>query len=194
MDEQTISDKNDGGSSILVAYASQFGSTAEVAEAIAEVLGQEGNMVSTSHVGSVTDLNCYDAVIIGSAIQYDRWMPEARKFVTTHQHILSALPVAFFFTCLTLSIKSEKAERQAMTYSDKIRALAPQVEPVDVGCFAGVLDYSRLSFFWRLISKAFFSIMGVQEGDYRDWDAIRSWAKSANYKLAKERSSSLASI
>ena len=26
-------------------------------------------------------------------------------------------------------------------------------------------------------------ILGVQEGDYRDWDAIRAWAKDTQLKL-----------
>jgi menaquinone-dependent protoporphyrinogen oxidase len=183
-----VGSNNKGGQRILVAYASESGTTAEVAEAVGEVLCQEGNMVETKWVKNVSDLNNYDAVIIGSAIQYDRWMPEATEFVTANQNILSKLPVAYFFTCLALSIRSENAKKKkAMVYSDKLYALIPQVKPVDVGRFAGVLDYSKLSFFFRLIFKAILPILGVQEGDYRDWEAIRLWTKSMHIKLADER-------
>ncbi len=183
-----VGSKKKVGQKILVAYASESGTTAEVAEAIGEVLCQEGNTVETKWVKNVNDLNNYDAVIIGSAIQYDRWMPEATEFVTANQNILSKLPVAYFFTCLALSIQNEKAaKKKAMAYSDKLYLLVPQVKPVDVGRFAGVLDYNKLSFFFRLIFKVILSILGVQEGDYRDWDAIRSWAKGLHFKLSDDR-------
>ena len=74
-----------------------------------------------------------------------------------------------------------------MAYSGKLRALAPQVKPVDVGRFAGVLNYKKIPFFFRLIFKVILPILGVQEGDYRDWEAIRAWAKSMHFKLADER-------
>jgi len=51
------------------------------------------------------------------------------------------------------------------------------VRPVDVGLFAGVLDYSELSFIVRLVMKSKMKKKGVPEGDHRDWDAIRAWAE-----------------
>jgi len=178
--------KNKTGQKILVAYASQFGTTGEVAEAIGKILCQGGATVETKWVKNVKDLKNYDAVIIGSAIQYDRWMPDAAEFVTANQNILSKLPVAYFFTCLVLSKQTEKAEHKAIVYSDKLYSLVPQVKPVSVGRFAGVLDYSKMSFFFRLIFKVISSITGVPEGDYRDWNTIRSWAKGVHYKLSNE--------
>ena len=65
--------------------------------------------------------------------------------------------------------------------------LVPQVKPVNVGRFAGVLDYSKMSFFFRLIAKGVLAIIGVPGGDYRSWDVIRSWAKGIHFKLADER-------
>jgi menaquinone-dependent protoporphyrinogen oxidase len=180
--DSSCGDKSDH--KILVAYASEFGTTRDVAEVIGEVLCEGGASVDIKWVNNVKDLNHYDAVIIGSAIQYDKWMPEAIQFVTTHQNSLSQLPVAYFFTCLTLSRLTEKTERQAMAYSDKIYSLLPQVKPVSVGRFAGVLDYSKMSFFYRQISRVLYFILGVKEGDYRDRDAIRAWAKAMQYDLS----------
>jgi menaquinone-dependent protoporphyrinogen oxidase len=185
--ESNCSSKNKGNYKILVAYASEFGTTGEVAEVIGEILCQEGNTVESKWINNVKNLNNYDAVIIGSAIQYNRWMPEATEFVTANQNILSKLPVAYFFTCLALSLQAGKGEKQAMAYSDKLYSLVPQVKPLSVGRFAGVLDYSKMFFFSRLIFKVILSILGVQEGDYRDWEAIRLWAKSMHFKLADER-------
>jgi len=175
--------ENIGGHKILITYASGFGTTGEVAEAIGEVLCQAGNTVETKWVKNVKDLNNYDAVIIGSAIQYSRWMPEAREFVTANQKILNKLPVAYFFTCLVLHKLNPKGDLAAKEFSDKLQALVPQVKPVSIGGFAGVLDYTNMGFFPRLILKLILLKKGVKEGDYRDWDAIRAWAKDTQLKL-----------
>lgn len=172
---------------ILVAYASQFGTTREVAEAIGDVLCQNGIEVETKWVKDVKSLTEYDAVIIGSAIQYDKWMPEAAEFVRLNQQQLSQLPVAYFFTCLTLSKRTEKTERQALAYADKLIALVPQVRPISVGRFAGVLNYSKMSLLFQLMFRIISLITGVREGDYRDWEAIRSWAKDMHVALSDEQ-------
>jgi menaquinone-dependent protoporphyrinogen oxidase len=59
--------------------------------------------------------------------------------------------------------------------------------PVSIGRFAGVLDFSKMSFLTRLIFKTVSTVTGVREGDYRDWDAIRSWAQSIHVKLSNEQ-------
>ena len=181
--ESTCGSKNNSNHKILIAYASKFGTTGEVAEAIGEVLCQAGNTVETKWVKNVKDLNNYDAVIIGSPIRYSRWMPEAKKFVKANQKILQQLPVVYFFTCLFLHKLNTKGDLEAKEFSDKLQALVPQVKPVSIGGFAGVLDYSNMCFFSRLMLKAFTYIKGVGEGDCRDWDAIRSWAKGVHFKL-----------
>lgn len=174
---------HNGNHKILVAYASRFGTTREVAEVIGRALCRGGARVEVKWIKNIKNLEKYTAVIIGSAIQYDNWMPEARKFVTFNHPLLSKLPVAFFFTCLTLSRRNEKTEQQALAYSDKLYALHPRVKPSSVGRFAGVLDYSKFSFFSRLIFKSVFSVIGIREGDYRDWDAIRAWAGDVYSRL-----------
>jgi len=176
----------DNNQNILVVYASDFGSTAGVAEAIGEELDQLGANVNVKDIKSVEQLENYDAVIVGSAIQYDRWMPDARQFVTTNQEFLNQVPVAYFFTCLTLSVNDEGTRQQANKYSDKIKALTPIVNPVSIGQFAGAVNFSKLPFILRQLFKLLSLITGVKEGDYRDWDAIRTWAKNVHTKMNLE--------
>jgi menaquinone-dependent protoporphyrinogen oxidase len=185
--ESSCGAENKNGPKVLIAYASQCGSTGEVAEAIGDVLCQRGAVAETKWVKSVKALNDYDAVIIGSAIHQNQWMPEATDFVTTHQNALSKLPVAYFLTCLTLSTHTDEARRKAMAFLDRLYTEAPQVKPVSVGRFAGVLDYSKLSFMYRTIMKRKMKKRGIQEGDYRDWKAIRSWAAETHAKLFLEQ-------
>lgn len=182
-----VSSKDRGNYKILIAYASQFGTTGEIAEAIGDTLSQEGRIVESQRVRNVKDISQYNAVVIGSAIQYDKWMPEATDFVMTNQNILEKMPVAYFFTCMTLSKRNEKTERQAMGYSAKLYSLAPRVKPVGIGRFAGAVDYSKMSFFLRLILGGILTVRGVKEGDYRDWDAIHTWARNIDLKLVQKQ-------
>jgi len=163
---------------ILVAYASRCGSTGGVADVIGRVLCEKGACVDVLHVKSVQDLMSYGAVVIGSAIHSDQWLSEASDFVIQNRNVLSRVPVAYFLTCLTLVHPTEENRRKALGFLDPLRSQVPDVIPVDTGLFAGVLDYDKLSFMVRMVMKAKMKEKGVDEGDYRDWPSIRSWASS----------------
>lgn len=164
------------GTRVLVAYDSKLGSTAEVARFIGNVLAEQGSDVEVKPISQVDDLEAFDRVIIGSAIRYDRWLPDAITFVREKKIALSNLPVSFFFTCLTLAKPTPAAWLKAEGYADKLRSLAPEVKPVTVGGFAGVLQFARTPWPARLALRILSLVTGVREGDYRDWAAIRSWA------------------
>ena len=165
-----------GEKKVLVAYESQFGSTAEVADFVAKNLNTK-LAIDIVKITDVTDLSAYSTVIVGSAIQYDTWMKEARQFIDLNQDALSTKSVSYFLVCLTLSKKSQAAKKQAQEYADKIVRLSPKVKVKQFGQFAGVLDYSKMSFSTRIFAKGIMAILGVKEGDYRDWDQIRLWAE-----------------
>ena len=181
--ESPCGSNNSGRHNILIAYASQLGTTGEVAEAIGEALCQAGNTVATKRVNNVKDLHGYDAVIVGSAILYERWMPEAAKFVKANQKVLQQLPVAYFFTCLALHTLNTQGDLAAKKYSDTLQALVPHVKPASIGGFVGVLDYRKMGCISRVLMKIILCNKGIKEGDYRDWDAIRAWAEDTQLKL-----------
>lgn len=164
------------GDSVLVTHDSRLGSTAEVALFIGEVLSGEGVKADVKEVSDVVDPGVYDLVIVGSAIRYDRWLQGAIDFVTAHRQSLSSVPVAYFFTCLTLARRTPETERKASVYADQISRLLPEVRPTTVGQFAGVLDLARAPWPTRLLLRALSIATGVKEGDYRDWQYIRAWA------------------
>ena len=57
--------------------------------------------------------------------------------------------------------------------------IVPDITPVDVGLFAGGVDFKKLGFPFKLILKA----MKSPEGDFRDWEAISGWAAEVMPKL-----------
>jgi len=152
---------------IIVCFASGSGSTGEVADSIGKELKGTGVPIEVREASKVTNLDAYGAVVLGSSIRFGRWLPDAIDFLDRFSDLLIDRPVALFMTCLTLIDNSESARKTALTYWDPILQQVPDVEPVGLGLFAGSL------------APEFGQLPEYQDspfGDYRDWDAIRSWA------------------
>ena len=164
---------------ILVAYASKCGSSAGVAKAIGEVLHEKGAAVDVRLAKKVKDISSYRAVVVGSAIRMGKWLPAAVSFVEAHREVLGHIPVAYFLVCYTMRDPTEENRQEALSYLKPLRDAVPEVRPVDAGLFAGAVDYSKLSWIFKRVLKK----KGLQEGDFRDWDAIRSWAAGVAPRL-----------
>ena len=157
---------------ILVAYASEYGSTASVADAIGKELCNKGASVDVRLAKKVTNLSIYRAVIVGSPVYKGKWMPDAVKFLKENSGMLSKIPVAYFIVCMTMQNPTEDNRQKALAYLDPVLHSVPQIKPVKIGLFAGALHYDRLSWLMRKILKS----KGLPEGDFRNWDIIRTWA------------------
>lgn len=156
---------------ILVAYATRFGSTATVAEAIGESLRASGAAVDLRCVRDVREIAGYTAAVVGSAVRLGHVLPEAVDFVRQHQPDLERVPVALF--CVFISSPPQVA-REA--YLADIRGF---VRPVSEGFFAGRFDRRGAAL---LIPKALAWL--VPPIDRRDWRAIREWASALPPLLA----------
>ena len=154
---------------ILVTYATRAGSTAEVAACVAEELRTAGAQVETLSLKDIQDIHPYDAVIIGSAIRMGRWLPEAVEFVKTHRERLSQIPTAYFLVSGFLREDTPEMRKTVLAYLNPVRTL---LEPTCIGLFAGKMDYHKLRWLDRTIAKG----VGSAEGDWRDSEAIRTWA------------------
>jgi menaquinone-dependent protoporphyrinogen oxidase len=98
-------------------------------------------------------------------------------FVEGNRALLGRIPVAYFLTCLALYRDTAVNRRTARGYMDPLLKAAPEITPVDIGLFPGVLDYGKLSFSLRMIMKRKMKGKGVPEGDFRNWDAIGKWTR-----------------
>jgi menaquinone-dependent protoporphyrinogen oxidase len=167
---------------ILVAYASQAGSTAGVAEAIGKSLAEGGAQVDVLPMKSVNDLTLYRAVVAGSAIHGQKWLPEAMQFVSDYQSELSRKSFAFFMVCIALSMPDSDQYMEGLRgWMSPVRYL---VRPVSEGYFAGSLDFSKLPFSFNVLAMRLAVLFGIwKEGDHRDWNAIRAWAESLRLLL-----------
>jgi len=162
---------------VLVTYASKYGSTGGVADAIGKELCGKGATVDVVLIKNAGNISSYQGVVIGSAIYMGKWMSEAVDFVKKNRDVLRQMPVAYFLVCMTLSQPTEKNRAEVLAYMDPILKAVPEIKPVGVGTFAGAIDYNNLSWLNKKILKS----KGTPEGDFRDWNAIRSWAREPVY-------------
>ncbi len=170
--ESTLKKDGQMKNKVLIVYASRAGSTGEVAKAVGQTLSETGASVDVRSVVDENDLGHYEAVIVGSAIRMGRWLPEAVDFVKKHHDELSRVPTAYFVVCNTMKDDTPENRKKVLAYLDPVRKAAPNIEPVDIGLFAGVIDFSKLSF----IDKSVLKVRGASEGDFRNWAAIKKWA------------------
>ena len=154
---------------ILVTYATRAGSTFEVAARVAEVLRAAGATVDVKPVTAVHEVKGYDAVVVGSAIRKGQWLPEAVGFVQAHHETLRHIPTAYFLVSGFLRDDTPEMQRKVLAYLDPVRKI---LEPTSIGMFAGKMDYSEMDGLDRSIAEA----VSSSEGDWRNWEAIRSWA------------------
>jgi menaquinone-dependent protoporphyrinogen oxidase len=149
---------------VLVAYASKHGSTREVAERVAQVMRGAGFAVDLMPAAEVGHLRGYDTVILGGALYTGRLHKEARGFLVRHREALSVRTVAVF----AMGPRTLEASEVAGSRSQLDRALAktPEVEPISVAIFGGVVDPAKLRFPFNRMPAS----------DARDWAAIEAWA------------------
>ena len=166
---------------VLVVVASKHGATAEIGTALARALadsdaGRAAGLEAVSlPVEQRPDPAPYDAVVLGSAVYVGRWLEPARQYAAAHAAALRGRPVWLF---------------SSGPIGDPP---FPDDEPHDVGTisaltgarghrvFPGRLEKNRLSFGERAMVTA----MRAPVGDFRDWNAVRSWAEEIAVELVQ---------
>jgi menaquinone-dependent protoporphyrinogen oxidase len=163
---------------VLVAYATDHGSTRGVADRIADRLRRNGADADACAVADVLGVSRYEAVILGSAIHGGRWLPSARQFADRNAASLRERPVWLF----SVSTLGDEESMFPPWVADRLRALrkeSPEIaelrrllRPREHRNFAGAIARSH----WPVTGRAFFLATGGRYGDHRNWPAIDAWA------------------
>lgn len=170
---------------ILIVYGSYHGSTAEIAKYIGKELFMKNTLIDVRLVNQTESVGDYDIVIIGSPVHYGKWIDEITEFVRSNYEKLNEIPVACFLTCLAVTKTNEESRKEAKGYLDSSLSEIPEIKPFYTGIFAGKLDYKKCTFFGKIVMKLVMNSKGVEEGDYRDWGKISSWASNLQTMLTK---------
>jgi menaquinone-dependent protoporphyrinogen oxidase len=166
---------------VLITYASKYGSTKEIAEKIGDVLRQAGLQVDVSSVEGMRDLTAYKAVILGSAVYVGKWQKEAVEFLRANEKILASRPFWIFSSGPTG--EGDPVELvEGVRLPAALQPVANRIQPRDIAVFHGYINPEKINPIekWaikRLVKKPF--------GDFRDWDAITSWARSIAQSLKR---------
>jgi menaquinone-dependent protoporphyrinogen oxidase len=155
---------------ILIAYASATGSTAEIASELGKTISQARFRTEVKPIREQPALDGYKAVILGSAVQHGKWLPEAIEFVKTNRQSLQRNPVVLFTVHIQNLGDDEASRRNRRAYLDEIR---PLLQPVDEAFFAGRFDRRGAQ---RMLPG--WLARFVPTIDLRDWEKIQAWALS----------------
>ena len=184
---------------ILITYATMAGSTAEVANVIAEEMAAAGFEVDVLPLREVASLEGYDGVVVGGPMIMG-WHRAARRFLKKHRQGFQRIPLAIFVLAMRLTETGERSVDGLAVYVDEdlpeepeqkdhlsfrerytrlsnylrpiFKAARPN-KPVSIGVFGGRLEYGRLPW-WAVLFAML--IVRAPAGDRRNWPAIRSWA------------------
>ncbi len=188
---------------LLVTYATNAGSTAKIAEAVAAELDKNA-AVETLPLDKVTSLEPYSAVVLGAPMIVG-WHRGALAFLKRNQVALSQKKIAIFVTCVNLTQTDQTSLEGVPLFIDEKLPKAPKnparlgfkenystpknyltpilklVKPVSIGIFGGSLQYFSMKW-WQ----APFVLLVIQAmpGDKRNWKAITEWAENLPKQLS----------
>jgi len=157
--------------SVLVCYASRYGSTQEIAECIAEELRAQGITVDCLPAGKDIRPAHYDAIIIGSPLYMGKWLADARELVSRERVALGRVPGAVFSVGYSFKEWTEEVMQSGQAALLDIR---PFISPRDSAFFPGRVDPERMN----PADRAIITLVGVQGGDFRDMELVRAWART----------------
>ena len=166
---------------VLVAYATKYGATAEIAEKIGQVLRQAGLQTDVLPADRVSDLSPYRAVVLGSAVYIGQWQKKAATFLRANEKALAQRPVWLFSSGPTGEgdpVQLLKGWRLPQSQ----QVIADRIHTRDIAVFHGAVDPKKMN----LIEKWMIKNVKAPLGDFRDWAAINAWAKAISDALLQE--------
>ena len=166
---------------VLLAFATSYGSTQEVAEAVAAAVSEGGIAVEVQPAREIRTLEGYSAIVLGAPLYMYRWHKDAHKFLKRHRKALVALPTAVFALGPVQDPHNEGEWRDSHSQLEKELAKHAWFKPVEVKMFGGKFDPEALRF---PLNK----FAGSQPAtDIRDWSDIQEWGSSLAEKLVYTR-------
>lgn len=166
---------------VLVAYASALGSTREIAQHLAARLSVALGDVECRSVEEVEAVSGYEAVVVGSAVHNQAWLPPALLFFSRHGPELEKRPVWAFSVGMADGLPKPFRRRGAALQQERLAGvLSAAVALRGHKLFSGVFTAAQMPGPLRLL----FRIVGGRFGDLRDWEAVNAWADQISAQLA----------
>ena len=168
---------------ILIGYGTRYGSTAEIAEAMAKTAQEAGadvDLINLKKRKPPRSIEDYNLVVIGSGIQVGRWTKEPLEFIKKNLDTLSKAKTALFVVCGDAA-SPDKCDSAQIAYLDTILEEYPNLTPISTGLFPGVFDFSKYNFAVKSLVKSIVK-KDLEPGeevpekiDFRDWEMVTDW-------------------
>ncbi|MEU2254972.1 flavodoxin domain-containing protein [Nocardia xishanensis] len=165
-------DKDKDKHRIAVVYATEQGSTRDIAEFIGTELSGRDAVVELADIDHAPDLSRFDTLVLGSAVHNMKLLPAVDGYVHAHHDELTKRDVWLFSVGLAPALRGPVGRRLARLVPRKIAALRDSIAAHDYQAFAGRYDRDGIS----LRTRTLYRLLGSgQYGDLRNWAEIRSW-------------------
>ncbi len=164
---------------VLVAYASAHSSASRIAQQIADRLLKSGFAAAARPVGDIVSLQPYRAVVLGSHVRQQVWLPEAAEFLHRFVGQFAKLPVWLFSSGSSDETSPKGAIRRTGHESQALTGAPAAIRFRDQRHFAGAFERAGSNPFFDLFSK----VCGGSPADKRDWREINEWAASIAREL-----------
>ncbi|MGW0179134.1 flavodoxin domain-containing protein [Nocardia sp. NPDC003345] len=158
---------------VAVIYATEEGSTRDIAEFVAADLNQRGADVQLRDIDHAPGPEGFDAMIIGSAVHDMNFLPAACAYIDRNRPGLAATGVHLFGVGLGPALHGPIGHRLGRSVPKKIADLRDSIGAREYQAFAGVYERHGVT----LKARTLFRLMGgTRYGDLRDWTAIQNWS------------------
>ena len=165
----------------LIAYSTVDGHTLQICRRVQQVLeGLNCSVVLFDiSTGQFLDLTAFDIVVIGGSVRYGKHRPVLYQFIESNREALDRKPGAFF----SVSLVARKAGKDTPESNPYVRAFRRKTTwvPMQVGVFAGKIDYPRYSFMDRQVIRIIMSLTNgptdpTASTEFTDWQAVDKFA------------------
>lgn len=177
-------------SRILVAYASSFGQTRKIASTLAAELRSRGHEVELADalLAMPPPVEDYDAVVIGSRVQFGLHARPLLEYITDNRAELHAIPSYLFVVSMAAA---GKPSADPNGYVAKLLAIT-HWQPHAAVAIAGGLPYRSYGWFLRFVMKLISRFAGHAtdtrcDHEYTDWAQVRQLAADIARDLAPKQ-------
>ena len=163
-----------------------MGSTREIAQHVASRMAVALGAVECRSVEEVGAVSGYEAVVVGSAIHNQSWLPPASLFFTGHAPELAKRPVWAFSVGMADALPKPFRKRAAALQQERLAGVLVKEVPLrGHKIFSGVYHASQMSGSLRMLLR----LTGGRFGDLRNWADVDGWTDQITAQLANPASS-----
>ncbi|MVU82374.1 hypothetical protein GPX89_34730 [Nocardia sp. ET3-3] len=155
---------------VLIVYASAAGSTAQIAEFMAQRMRDKQLHVRVEPVDRAPDPGSYEAVVLGSAIHNGQFLPGFADYVRRYAASLKQRPSWLFSIGMGPALRGPVGAVFKRITPPAVTECRTMAGSRGYRAFAGVVPRPP-----DLRTRLLVRLFGCPFGDLRDWAAITAW-------------------